>query len=121
MAQDLAQLDRMLLRRGQDLFLRRRVKNTNPSVNIDLPCRGTIRGYEPHELTAGIVQGDRKVILSPSALNVDASKWPGAAGGDSLPVVGDYVVYRGRQFYIQAIDLIEVNGELTRINAQVRG
>jgi hypothetical protein len=124
MNQHRAQLDRALATRGEDVVLQRRVKNSTPSVYSTLTCRAQLRGYEPHELIGGIVQGDSKVIMSPTAIIADQAgrkTWPGIAGGGLYPVIGDYINARGRLRYVQSTDTIFENGEPIRIEAQVRG
>ena len=122
MNQYLAQLDRSLATRGDDVLLRRRIPNSNPTAYVTLTCRARVRGYKPAELFGGIIQGDSNVLMSPTAINqVPASTWPGVAGGDRLPKQGDQITAQGRTRTIQSVETTVMRGEPVRIDAQVRG
>ena len=72
--------------------------------------------YRPEELVGGIVQGDTKVILSPT--QILAASWPGTL---SWPRTGDKIVINGRERNIQAAPPKLIDGAVVRIDLQVRG
>lgn len=114
-----ARLDRSLITRGEDVTLRRRIASGNNFVSIT--CRARVRGYDPHELSGGIVQGDSKVIMSPSSILANSAVWPGAAGGDVYPKVNDQIIARGRLRNVQAAETTLEDGQPVRIDLTVRG
>lgn len=101
-SQAIAALDRQLARHGQTVILR-----TSAGV-VTSTVRAMMRGYQPDELVGGIVQGDSKVILSPTGLNV-------------LPVLNSKVVHDGRVRNVQAVESVKLDDVLVRVNVQVRG
>jgi hypothetical protein len=110
-ADAIAMLDRSLSRNGQDITLRRVVPNAS---NIDVTVRAFVRGYQPEEIVGGVQYGDSLVILSPSSLLNTA--WP-----DPLVKRLDKVVVDGRLRTVENAWPVNVNGEIVRINLQVRG
>jgi hypothetical protein len=123
---EIAQLDSALADAGEDFVLRRVIGTTN-QTNVDVTCRGFIRSYGPEELTTNIIQGDSRIILSPTQIN--AASWPGAAppvefGAAQDPRVprrGDKAVVQGRVMNIQNTSPIYVDNVLVRIELQIRG
>src|SRR5690606_21487203 len=107
-AEAIAMLDRHLAASGAPATLRRTSWAGTVSSHADATVQAHVRGYRPEELIAGIVQGDSKVILSPTALA--ASGWPGG-----LPVPGDRIVIDSRVRTIQAAAPFYMAGELVRI------
>lgn len=59
-------------------------------------ARAIVKGYQPDELTGGIVQGDRKILLS--AEDLIGPAWP------VPPMVGDQIVVRNRLMRINTVD-----------------
>lgn len=121
----IADLDDALADCGEDVVLRR---NTLAAGNVLIPfdatVRGFVRGYDPAEITGTIIQGDTKIILSPT--DIDASGWPGPSvgtvvGDRRVPRKGDIVVVQGSPRQVQASAPKYVMGELVRIEIQVRG
>lgn len=123
---EVSQLDRSLAVDGEDFVLRRVIGTTN-LANIDVVCRGCIRGYLPHELTTSIIQGDTKIIMSPT--QIIAAQWPGglpvissnAALDHRVPRKNDKVVVQGKPRNIEAASPIYLANELVRIELQTRG
>lgn len=119
-------LDRMLTAFGQDVTLRRITGTTNQS-NTDCTCRALVRGYRADELAGGIIQGDSLVILS--ATDIIAAQWPGGQPVTSppngldvrVPRKGDKIVSAGKVRNVEAADPVYIDGQLHRINIQVRG
>lgn len=71
--------------------------------------RAFVRGYKPDELVGGVMQGDARVILSPTGLT-------------GVPKKGDKIVTGGtRTRNVQAVDEIRLADVLVRIELQVRG
>jgi hypothetical protein len=71
----------MLSNSGQAVVLRR---ITSPGVYVDLPCVARVDAFAPEELNGGIIQGDRRVILS--NVEIVEQGWPGP------PRIGDVVL-----------------------------
>lgn len=123
---EIAELDRSLAVDGED-FVLRRVVGTNSPVNTDVTCRGVVRGYQPQELTTNIIQGDAKIILSPT--QIIATSWPGGApatGANAaldhrVPRRGDKAVVQGKVLNIEAAAPIYLDNVLVRIELQIRG
>jgi len=123
---EITELDRSLAVDGED-FTVRRVVGTNSPVNTDVSCRGFVRGYQPQELTTTIIQGDAKIILSPT--QIIAGSWPGgapptganAALDQRVPRRGDKAVVQGKVLNIEAAAPIYLDNVLVRIELQVRG
>lgn len=119
----LADLDDFLATDGQDIILRR----TANATNLDCPCRAFVRRYDPSQLAGQVQQGDSQVVISPTDIN--RAQWPGgvpitsppAAIDPRIPLVTDRVVIAGRVRTIVLVEPIYFNGELSRINLQVRG
>ena len=104
-----AALGRQIAQSGQDVTLT--FVETGSSAAI--PIRAFVRGYQPHELTGGIVQGDTLVVVSPTSLVV-ASR---------LPRRNDRVTIAGRVRHIEDVIPIYMGlaDQLVRLNMQVRG
>lgn len=119
-------LDAMLRSDGQQVTLRRIVGTTNQTA-VDCQCWAFVRGYKANELVGAIIQGDSAVILS--ATDIIEAQWPGGQPVTSppngldvrVPRAGDYIVSAGRVRRIEAADPVYVDGELHRLNVQVRG
>jgi hypothetical protein len=121
---EIVELDRSLAVDGED-FVLRRVIGAGHQANVDVLCRGFVRGYAPEELTETIIQGDAKVILSPS--QIIRAQWPGGesvagAGLDRrVPRRGDKAIIQGKARNIEAAMPIYIADELVRIELQTRG
>jgi len=123
---EIAQLDLSLAVDGEDFTLRRVTGTVSPS-NTDVSCRGFIRAYGPEELTVAIIQGDSKIIMSPT--QIIAGSWPGgtppngpnAALDARVPRRGDKAVVQGKIMNIQDANPIYLDNVLIRIELAVRG
>lgn len=98
-------VDRMLTVHGQSVILRRITGTGNNQVSFDAQVRAWVTGYLPQELSGSIIQGDSKVILSPT--DIKAAGWPGpnslAISGDiHVPRKGDKVVVQNRERTVMA-------------------
>jgi hypothetical protein len=107
----IADLDQAVASWGEDVILRR--TTGTQQVPLDVSVRAAVRGYRPHELVGPIVQGDRRVILSPTEMQRAQWTWP--------PRTNDKCLIEGKQFTVQAVDPIKIAGALVRIELQVRG
>ncbi|MDQ0305332.1 hypothetical protein [Ancylobacter polymorphus] len=120
--QALSALDRALAAHGQNATLRR-YTGTGPSRTAsDVTVRVRLDDYRPEELVGGIIQGDSRVILSPS--QIIAASWGGtpADGTDGrVPVKNDQIIVAGRARIVQAPVPFYIDGQLVRIELQVRG
>jgi hypothetical protein len=100
----------MLARYGETVLLRR---PTGQAQFIDVSCAARVDQFQQHEITGGVMQGDRKVILSNQ--EIEAETWPGP------PRRGDQIVIGGRTTTAQGVETISVGGQIVRHNVQVRG
>lgn len=109
-------LDRQLAAHGQGITLRR-YSGVGPSrVPVDVTVRARVDDYRPEELSGGIVQGDTRVIISPS--QILAAAWPSP---QDWPRAGDQVVINGRVRNVEAPVLLKINDTVVRIEIQVKG
>jgi len=101
---------RQIDQRGQTVVLRKGAAAT-PS---DLSVKARVMGYRADELTSGIQQGDRKVIVL--AEDVEGTAW-------GLPEENDAVVISGRRCNIEASDdnTRRIGDTLIAYELQVRG
>lgn len=106
----LAVLQRQVNRVGQTIVLRRIATGAAP---IAATCKAVVRGYQPHELAQGIVQGDRRVDL-PAAALVTAG-WP------VPPRKGDQVEVAGARYTVQAVDAVYLGETCAKYVLTVRG
>ena len=100
----------MLARYGETVVLRR---PTGGGTAIDVTCAARVDQFQPHEITGGVPQGDRNVILSNR--EIEAANWPGP------PRRGDQVIIGGRTTTVQGVDTVSVGASIVRHNVQVRG
>jgi hypothetical protein len=117
-SQAIAALDRQLSAHGESVALQRFPDGSDDPVS--LPCRGFVRGYRADEIVGGIEQTDSKFILSPTPIAA-ASAWPGSAGGEPWPEIGDWLVIAGRRRRIEAVAAIRLADVVVRIEGQVKG
>lgn len=123
----IADLDAALARRGANVTLRRM---TTPD-ETDLTVRASYRPFSPDEVTGGIVAGDYRVVISPTGL--DNAAWIAAfaaVGGvtmsapfdvdPKLPKKGDKIILDNRLRTVEGVMPYTVNGEVVRIEMQVR-
>lgn len=123
----IADLDEALADAGETITLQHLTIAPN-STQIPFPvtCRAVVRGYSPEELIAGsgIIQKDRKIIMSPT--EITAAGWPGPMPvgpniDKRIPRNGDRVIRNGLPMIIQTAEGLYVQGTLVRIEAQARG
>lgn len=122
--QAVADLNAALASDGEDIEVRRQVGTQLIPIGVD--CRAFVRGYRADELTGGIIQTDRKVILSPT--QIIANGWPGPNSSATptdrdrrVPIKGDKAVIAGRVYNIEASAGLYIDNALVRIELQVRG
>lgn len=121
----IADLDDALRDCGEDVVLRRNtLAGGNVLIPFDATVRGFVRGYDPTELTGTIIQGDTKVIVSPT--DIDASGWPGPSvgtvvGDRRVPRKNDIVLIQDSPRQVMAAAPKYVAGTLVRVEIQVRG
>lgn len=112
----IAALDRAIAANSQTVTLRRYVGLGPSRVPYDATVQAHVRGYAPAELVGGIMQGDVRVIVSPTP--IIAQGWPGP---QDWPRMGDKVVIGGREHNVEAAPPLLMAGEVVRIEIQARG
>lgn len=117
-AEHVAYLDASLARSGQSAALRRRV-GTSLTIFVDLMIRVRLTGYATTDLTAGIKVTDSKFIASPTPITAAGAAWPGAAGGEIQPKIGDFLVVEGRQRAIVQVDNVVIGDVWVRTEGRV--
>lgn len=120
--QALSALDRALADHGQDATLRRLLGLGPSRTESDVTVRIRMDDYRPDEIVGGIVQGDSRVILSPS--QIIAASWGGtpADGTDGrVPAKNDHLIVAGRIRVVQAGVPFYMDGQLVRIELHVSG
>lgn len=105
---------RQIALNGEEVTLRRIVPNAAP-INVTVMARVT--GYQPQELTDGIDQGDRKVILLADDVSASGFPVPIKLGGS------DKIIVRGRTLNVQSVDdtTRSVAGQVIAYEIQARG
>lgn len=81
--------------------------------STDVTVMGVARGYAVTEITGGVKQGDREVIIS--AAEITAAAWPGPPRG------GDQMIIGGRLHQVIGADSATVAGVDIRFTIHVRG
>ena len=114
--QAISALDRALAAHGTDAVLRRWTGTGPARTHVDVTVRVRAEDYQPAELVGGIMQGDTRVIMSPS--QVIAAAWPGP---QDWPRIGDKLVIDGPERNIEAAPPVRIGGVVVRLNLQVRG
>lgn len=125
----LAQLDRRLKTRGEDVVLRRRVGTSNQSF-VDCRIPAIVRALTVEQLIGSITQQNFFIIVSPT--HIMQQQWPGGrtppAGGSliipadpRIPTTSDVVMLRGSQRAIGRVAPIFDSGECIRIELAVTG
>lgn len=118
----IAALDASLAEHGETITLRRRIGTGNTFAAVT--CKAKVAGYASEVLVQGIKQTASTFIISPTEISVAVvgSIWPGAAGGDAWPKIGDYLKQSiGGDRKIEAARPILVGGVVVRIEAKVLG
>ncbi len=123
--QTISALDRALATAGETIRLQRLALGPGDSqIPFEVSCRALVRGYQPDELVNGITQQDQLIIISPT--QIIANGWPGAApvrgpGDQRVPQARDRTITSRGTLTVQAAVGIYLQGELVRIEMQVRG
>jgi hypothetical protein len=126
----LAQLDRRLERRGEDIILRKRTISGSTISNLDCTVPAIVRALTLEELVGSISQQNFFIIISPTHLL--RAQWPGGrtpatTGGlitpsdPRVPATTDQVVIRGAAKAIQRVAPIFDAGTCVRIELSVLG
>ncbi len=105
---EIAKLDRQLAKKGEDVVLRRYSGMGLARVATNTTVRATVREYRPTEFIGGVIQGDVKVVMTPTGLT-------------ALPQVGEFVVFGGREHRIEAAPVVRMDGVVVRMDIQARG
>lgn len=117
-AQAIAMLDRQLAAHGQPVALRRYVSGSE--THVDLPLRGFVRGFKAEQVVGGVMASDSQFVLSPSGI-ASAVAWPGAAGGDKAPVIGDFLVVNSVERKIEAMQPVVIGETVVRYDGRILG
>jgi len=120
-------LNRQLAEHGQDIRLTRMTLGPGGVlIPFSVDCRAFVRDYDPDELVGGIIQGDTKVVLSPT--EIEAQGWPGPNSSATptnqdrrVPRKDDKALLAGKSRNVETGKPVYLNGELVRINLVVRG
>lgn len=121
-AEAIAMLDSQLAEHGETITLRRRIGTTNAFVEVT--CKAKVAGYASEVLVQGVKQTASTFIISPTEINAAATAgtWPGAAGGDRWPKVGDFIRQSiGGDRNIEATRPLLAGNTPVRIEAKVKG
>ncbi len=112
-------LDRHLASRGQNVTLRRRIGTGNTFV--DLTVRARLKGYRAENITGAVKVTDSEFVFSPTPILAAGSAWPGAAGGERWPKIGDWLVVNGVSRSIAQTQPVVIGGAVVRIEGRVLG
>lgn len=130
MNQLLAQLDRRLAHRGENVVVRRRVQAGSTGSFVDAVVPAIVRALTVEQLIGSITQQNFFVIISPTDLL--RQQWPGGVapsvmGGliepsdPRIPRTADALYVRGVQRAIQRVAPVFDCGECIRIELSVLG
>jgi len=122
----IASLDRQIAQHGQKITLTR-VTGVANQAKFTATMRAIVRGYQPKELIGTIAQGDTKVILS--VTDIEVARWPGPKVSNPMapkidprvPLKSDPMVIEGVSRTIQAAAPFYIDGKLIKVEIQVRG
>lgn len=125
----LAQLDRRLNQRGEDIILRRTV-GTSMQSNVDCRIPAIVRALTVEQLIGSVTQQNFFLIISPT--HITKAQWPGGrtpavTGGlidpadPSIPLNSDKVFIRGLLKVVQRVAPVFDAGECVRIELSVLG
>lgn len=128
----LAQLDRWLQARGEDVVIRRRTQAGATSSNVDCTVPAIVRALTREQLTSGVSQQNFFIIISPT--HIASAQWPGGRtptgtlpGGlinladPRIPVLNDQLIFRGRTQNIQRVAPVFDGGQCIRIELSAMG
>ena len=119
-------LDAALLRRGEDITLRRQIAAGPNIANIDVTCRARVDTVSADEIAGTIAVSDLKIIMSPT--QILAAQWPGGVpeypvsnvSDPRIPRITDFVIARGKQRQVKMVDP-KFTPDWCRINMVVAG
>ncbi|MBW9062379.1 hypothetical protein JNB71_03510 [Rhizobium herbae] len=104
--QAIASLDRHIAKHGQAV----KIRKTNSAVD-EVETRAFVRGMKPDEIAGAITQSDRKVVLSPTGIEIAA-----------LPKASGYLVIdNAPAAIIGKPEFVKMNDVIVRINVSVKG
>lgn len=112
-------LDRHLAATGQDVTLRRRIGTT--MTYVDLTVRARVKGYRAEHVVGAVKVTDSEFIFSPTQILAAGAAWPGAAGGDRWPKIGDFLVVNSVQRRIEQTQPVVIGGAVVRIEGRILG
>lgn len=104
---------RQIEKYGQDVTLKRRV-GTSLDEFTTATVKGAVHSYRPDELVGDIIQGDRRITISPLALA--GTDWAGL-----VPRKLDFVEIDGADLAVQGCETRSVAGAAARFEVWVRG
>lgn len=130
MNQLLAQLDRRLAQRGENIVIRRRTQAGSTGSFVDAVVPAIVRALTVEQLIGSITQQNFFIIISPTDLL--RQQWPGgfnpaATGGliepsdPRLPRTNDSAIVRGVTRAVQRVAPVFDKGECIRIELTVIG
>jgi hypothetical protein len=127
----LAQLDRRLARRGEPIFLQRKV-GTTPQSLVQCEVPAIVRALTVEQLIGAITQQNFFIIISPT--DILRAQWPGgktaAAGSQGgiiapadprFPSTSDFIFLRGSQKSVQRVAPVFDRGACIRVEINVLG
>jgi hypothetical protein len=126
----LAQLDRRLEQRGEDIILRKRTNAGSTGSNVDCVIPAIVRALTVEQLIGSITQQNFFIIISPT--HIIRAQWPGgrtpaATGGliipsdPRIPTTSDSVILRGATKAVQRVAPVFDAGGCIRIELSVIG
>ena len=118
---EISRLDRFLRTYGSGVGNLQRITGTPPSqVTFTIALPSHVRKYDPKELTPSIIQGDSRVIISPTLLT--SNNWPGDTSSEGFIHRGDkWIWLDGKTYNVEAAEHIRLDSTLVKIIMQVRG
>lgn len=124
---EIQRLDRFLRigRYGSGWGTLTRIIGTTNQSRYAVRVRYHMRGYRPQELNEQIIQGDSRVILSPTQIN--QMQWPGGQPQTPLndiriPKRNDkFTPELGREHNVEDAEGLYLDGVLVKLWVQVRG
>jgi len=108
---DFSDIQRAIDETGSPVILRR--LSGTQQIKFDVRTTAVITGFQPNELVGGISQGDRRVIIGPR--DIAARQWP------APPRKGDRVFIGTVETTVEAVEVVDVRGQIVRYNMVVRG
>jgi hypothetical protein len=122
--QEIAFLDDALARDGSLVTLQRLTKAANAMIPFSVDAMAFIRAFRPTELTQVVIQGDVRVIMSPT--EITKAGWPGAVPAPGIadkrvPLKLDRLVTKDGTLTIQGANGTFINSNLVRIDIWARG